>query len=180
MNGRPDLAELATLAGERPPRCGKVRVLAVDGGAAAGKSTVAGLLAARLPGAAVLHTDDLLEGWAGQFGFHHRLREQVLAPLAAGLPGRYRRYDWIAGRFGDEVTVEVPDVLIVEGVSALCGCTGYSCLDIFVDVPRAVRERRWIARDGDPQPEWQTWLDREDRYFAGHSLPVGTVVLSGA
>jgi uridine kinase len=174
-----DLAVLAGRVMAALPRCGSTRVLAIDGGAAAGKSTVAALLAAELPGSVVLHTDDLLDGWDDQFDFHHRLRELVLAPLATGRPGRYRRYDWVAGGFGDEVVVAVPEFLVVEGVSALYGCAGYSCLGIFVDVPRAVRERRWIERDGALQPEWQTWLDREDRYFAVHSLPGDTVVLRG-
>ncbi len=177
MSGVWDLAALAARTMATPPRCGLVRVLAIDGGAAAGKSTVAAQLAALLPGSVVLHTDDLLDGWDGQLGFHHRLREQVLAPLAAGRPGRYRRYDWIAGAFGTEVVVAVPKCLVIEGVSALLACAGYSSLEIFVDVPRSVREQRWIERDGPPQPEWQAWLDREDLYFAAHPLPVSTVVL---
>ena len=93
------LAELVERIRAAEPRCGQVRVVAVDGGAAAGKSSLAAALADRLDGAAVLSTDLLLDGWEGQFGFWPRLRTGVLEPLAAGRPGSYRRFDWHAMRF---------------------------------------------------------------------------------
>ena len=173
-------AELVKLVETAEPRCGRVRVVAVDGGAAAGKSSLAAALAARLTGAAVLATDALLDGWAGQFEFWARLREGVLAPLAAGRPGSYRRYDWQAMRFAETVAVPVPRVLVVEGVSAIAAVAGRASVPIFLDVPRAVRECRWIERDGPMQPSWRAWLDNEDRFFSEHPPPPGTVVLPGA
>lgn len=161
------------------PRCGTVRVVAVDGGAAAGKSTLAGRLAAALPGSAVLHLDDLLDGWSGQFDYADRLRGEVLEPLAGGRPARYRRYDWQAGRFGAPVELAVPRHLVVEGVSALWGCAPYWSVGVFLDVPRGTRERRWAERDGPVQPEWTAWLDAEDRFFAEHPVPPAAIVLAG-
>lgn len=155
-------------------------MVAVDGGAAAGKSSLAMALAVRLDGAAVLSTDAMLDGWAGQFDFWPRLRSDVLAPLAAGRPGSYRRYDWHAGRFAETVPVPASRVLLVEGVSAIAACAGWLSVAIFLDVPRDVRERRWIERDGPLQPAWQAWLDNEDRYFGEHPLPAGAVVLPDA
>ncbi|MDQ2838134.1 MAG: uridine kinase [Actinomycetota bacterium] len=152
-------------------------MVAVDGGAAAGKSTLAAELIGRLPDCAVLHLDDLLDGWTGQFSFAERLHSQVLAPLAAGRPARYHRYDWIAGRFADWVTMAVPDTLIVEGVSTIDACGTLASIRIFLDATRADRQQRWILRDGPPQPEWSAWLDNEDRYFAEHPLPTDTVVV---
>ncbi len=173
------LVALAGLISAAEPRCGRVRVVAVDGGAAAGKSSLALALAERLDGAQVLSTDALLDGWAGQFGFWPRLRTEVLAPLAAGRPGSYPRYDWHAMGFAETVPVPVPAVLLVEGVSALGACAGRLSVGIFLDVPREVRERRWIRRDGPMQQPWRNWLDAEDRYFAEHPPPPGTVVLPG-
>jgi uridine kinase len=174
------LLGLAELVEAAEPRCGQVRVVAVDGGAAAGKSSLAVALAGRLEGAAVLSTDAMLDGWAGQFGFWPRLRADVLEPLADGRPGRYRRYDWQAMRFAETVAVPVPRVLLVEGVSAIAACAGRLSVAIFLDVPREVRLRRWIERDGPPQRTWQDWLDNEDRFFVRHPLPAGTVLLSDA
>lgn len=171
------LAELIGLIGAAEPRCGRVRVVAVDGGAAAGKSSLADALARRLDSAVVLSTDALLDGWAGQFDFWPRLRAGVLTPLAAGRPAGYRRYDWHAMRFAETVPVPVPRVLLVEGVSAIGACAGRLSVGIFLDVPREVRERRWVRRDGPLQQPWRNWLDAEDRYFAEHPPPPGTVLL---
>lgn len=171
------LDRLAESVVAAPARCGPVRVVAVDGGAAAGKSTLAAELARRLPRCVVMHLDDLLDGWAGQFSFAGRLRSQVLEPLAAGRPARYRRYDWIAGSFTDWVTVAVPNTLIVEGVSAIGACGKLASIGIFLDASRADRQQRWVRRDGPLQPEWSAWLDNEDLYFAEHPLPADTLVV---
>lgn len=168
------LGEQSATIGERlmtqRPRCGSVRVLAIDGGAGAGKSSLASAVAARLSATGVsvatVSTDQLLDGWQGQFDFWDRLRTDVLEPIAAGHPGRYRSYDWVAGRFCGQVEVPVPQVLIVEGVSAIAACGPAAALTVFVDVDRGERERRWVGRDGEPQAEWFRWLDAEDRYFA--------------
>ncbi|MBV9821723.1 MAG: hypothetical protein JO144_05715 [Actinobacteria bacterium] len=176
---RPEISALVARIEAAEPRCGQVRVVAVDGGAAAGKSSLAGALAAGLAGAAVLSTDLMLDGWSGQFDFWSRLRTGVLEPLAAGRPGSYRRYDWHAQRFAATVEVPVPRVLLVEGVSVIAACAGRLSTAIFLDVPRPVRERRWALRDGDlGQPE-RAWLAAEDRFFAEHPPPPGTLVLSG-
>ncbi len=158
------------------PSCGSVRVVAIDGGAAAGKSTLAAALAAELDGAEVVHIDDLLDGWAGQFSYPDRLRAQLLQPLSEGRPGRYQRYDWVAGRFADQVAVPVPETLVVEGVSAIWGCGPYLGRGVFLQRPRATRLERWVARDGAVQAEWLAWLDAEDTFFAAHPLPAGTLV----
>jgi chloramphenicol 3-O-phosphotransferase len=169
--------ELLAATRTAPARCGSVRLIAIDGGAGAGKTSLAAELAAAVPDAAVLHLDDLLDGWAGQFGYRERLHAEVLGPLAAGRPGSYRRYDWPAGRFADRVAVPVNRYLIVEGVSALWGCAPYWSVGVFLDLPRAERERRWAGRDGAPQPEWAGWLDAEDRFFAEHPVPPNAFVL---
>lgn len=173
-----ELSELTAAILASPPRCGPVRVIAVDGGAAAGKSSLAAQLAAALPASSVLHTDDLLDGWAGQFGFWGRLREQVLQPLATGQPAGYRRYDWRAGRFAEEVSLGPPETLIVEGVSAIAACAELLSLAIFLDAGRDLRLARWTARDGPVQPAWLHWLDAEDAFFAEHPPGPATVVLA--
>ena len=170
------IAKVAAEVRRRPPRCGTVRVVAVDGGAGAGKTTFADRLARALD-AAVVHTDDLIDGWAGQFEFAETLRTQILAPLAQGEPGHYRRYDWTVESFGELVPVPVPAVLVVEGVSAIAACAEAAAYRIVLQVPRAERERRWRQRDQmDLQPEWTAWLDAEDAYFAAHPPPTDLIL----
>jgi cytidylate kinase len=171
------VAEIAAEVRRRPSRCGTVRVVAVDGGAGAGKTTFGGRLAQAL-GATVVHTDDLIDGWGGQFEFAETLRSQVLAPLARGEPGRYRRYDWTRKEFADTVPVPVSAFLVVEGVSAIAACGEAATYRILLLVPRAERERRWTQRDQvGLQPEWTAWLDAEDEYFAAHP-PAADLILT--
>jgi hypothetical protein len=128
----------------RPPRLGRVRLVAVDGGSDAGKTVFTGRLVGALAGEGVhtevVHTDDLLDGWADQFTFWPRLDEGILAPLASGEPGRYRRYDWDADAFAEEHSVPVPDVLIMEGVSvARAQVRARLTLAVFIAVDQAAR-----------------------------------------
>lgn len=150
------------------PACGPVRVLAIDGGAGAGKSTLASAVSTALadPRTVTVHTDDLLDGWQDQFTFWPRLRVQVLQPLAAGLAARYRRYDWERARFGDWTDVGVPRYLIVEGVSAIEACGPFASVRVLLLIDRAIREHRWRQRNGDIGPAGIRWLDAEDEYFA--------------
>jgi 8-oxo-dGTP pyrophosphatase MutT (NUDIX family) len=181
-----DVVTLADRTLAARPRCGTVRVVAVDGGAAAGKSTVARALAEEIGRrgrtAEVVQTDFLLDGWDGQFTFHDRLRRQVLEPLAAGRPGRFDRYDWHAGRFVGVSEVPVAEVVLVEGVSAIVACDGFAALTMWLELDRPTRERRWLDRDRADRlaPEWVTWLDREETFFADHRVTAQVVLSSDA
>lgn len=152
------------LAGD--PRLGTVRLVCVDGPAGSGKTTLAGRLADQL-GATVLHLDDMYEGWSGLDGLGERLEEQVLAPLAAGAPARYQRYDWAGARFADWVDLPVPRVLVIEGCgSAAQAVAQRAGLVVFVEAPAQVRLERGVARDGEAlRPEWLRWMDLEATHF---------------
>ena len=156
-------AALALRVDDAEPRLGPVRLVCVDGPAGSGKSTLAAALAARLEGAAVVHMDDLYEGWSGLGGVWGRVEEQVLAPLAAGRPARYRRYDWVAGRFAEWVDVPVPRVLVLEGCGAAPRAVdGRAVLRVFVEAPADVRLERGLARDGaDMRDHWLAWMAEE-------------------
>ncbi|MEV4756083.1 hypothetical protein AB0J86_13350 [Micromonospora sp. NPDC049559] len=128
--------------------------------------------AAGVPGAGrppVVHTDDLLDGWADQVSFWPRLREWVLDPLRAGEPGRYRRYDWTKGEFGADWSVVPPaPVVILEGVTAARAeiRPELTCA-IFVTAPSRLRLERALARDGaDLLPYLRRWRRGERVHFA--------------
>jgi len=164
-----DVAALAERARQAAPRLGPVRLVCVDGPAGAGKSTLAAALAGRLGRrCAVVHMDDLYEGWTGLGGVWGRVERQLLAPLADGHPARYRRYDWRAGAFAEWVDVPVPDVLVLEGCgSAPRAVDGRAVLRVFVEAPADVRLSRGLARDGDGQRDhWVAWMREEAVEFA--------------
>jgi hypothetical protein len=171
-------ADLAARVLEQPPALGNVRMVAVDGPAGSGKTTFAARLADAVgtlgASVAVIHTDDLLDGWADMVAFWPRLEEWVLAPLARGEPGRIRRYDWDRGCFAPEWhEVAVPSVLIVEGVtSARTAMRGRLSLSIFVTAERDLRLARGLARDGEAlRADWLRWMEGEEGHFAADRTP---------
>jgi uridine kinase len=165
-------ADLAEQVLRRPARLGPVRLVAVDGPSGAGKSTFARRLALALRDrgatAAEIRTDDLLDGWDDMVRFWSRFDRDVLGPLRRGEPGRYRRYDWHERRFGGLVTVPVPDVLVVEGVTcARAAIRPELTLSVFVTAPSELRLARGVARDGEElRADLIRWRAREERHFA--------------
>lgn len=143
-------------------------VVAVDGPSGAGKTDFADALVHALGGAPVVHMDDLYLGWDGLIPAVALLSAEVLAPLAAGHPARYRRFDWAAGRRGDELEVPAAPVVVVEGVG--CGSRGPAAhVDVLVwlDADPAVRFARAMARDGETyRPHWRRWAGQEQALFA--------------
>ncbi|SCL21805.1 hypothetical protein GA0074694_3153 [Micromonospora inyonensis] len=175
-------AELARRVLAGPARLGRTRLVAVDGPSGAGKSVFADRLADALAALSgghrppVVHTDDLLDGWADQFTFWPRLEERVLAPLRAGRSGGYHRYSWVRREFLPRVVpVPVAPVLIVEGVSAARRAVRpETTLTVLVTAPAALRLARAVARDGARiLPELRRWHAGERAHFTADDTAAG-------
>lgn len=146
------------------PSWGPVRIVAVDGPSAAGKTTFSAALAAALDGAPVVHSDDFPVPWDGEpLAWWPPLTAHVLAPLRTGRPGRFRRYDWRRSAYAEEVTVPVAPVLVIEGVGA-ARQESPAAFRIWVEAPRAVRRRRAAGR-GDDLAAWDHWAETEAKLF---------------
>ncbi|HEY4023126.1 MAG TPA: uridine kinase, partial [Pseudonocardiaceae bacterium] len=95
----------------------------------------------------------------------------VLTPLARGEAGRYQQHDWSSGvpRPGRWVEVEVPEVLIFEGMSSGRRAVrpALSAL-VWVEVsPPQVRLDLSVARDGEPErADFVRWQAFERGWFA--------------
>jgi hypothetical protein len=96
------------------------------------------------------------------------LEDWVLTPLAAGRPGRYRRYDWLARDFAEWHDVPVTDALVVEGCgSGRRAADPLAVLRVWVEAPDDVRLARGLDRDGEElRPQWLAWMAAERRHFA--------------
>lgn len=161
-----------------------MRVLAIDGPSGAGKSTLAAQVVAGLTARGcrtALVSTDAFATWDDPVAWWPRLADGVLRPLAAGVAGAYRRVDWSTGapRPGELVGVEVPDVLVLEGVSSgrasvrpllshLCWLSGGSA---------AERLARAVARDG---PAARDELARWQRFERGWFTVDGTREAAGS
>jgi hypothetical protein len=159
---------VADLVLAAPARLGAVRLVAIDGPSGSGKSTFARALADEL-GAALVRTDHFAT-WTDPVSWWPRLVEGVLATLARGDAGGYRRTDWSTGvpRPGEWVDVAVPDVLIVEGVSAGRRSVRpeLSALVWLELGPESARLERAVARDGEEsRPDLLRWQAFERGWF---------------
>lgn len=117
-------------------------------------------------GAPVVHMDDLYDGWSGLPGVAEQLAT-LLRPLAAGAPGHYRRYDWHARAFAETVEVPPAPLVVVEGVgSGALAIADLHTVLVWIEVPRDVRLRRGIERDGEHlREEWLAWQAAEEAHF---------------
>lgn len=164
------LTEIAPEVRDRP------RVVAVDGRAGSGKTTLAGRLVTAAHPTAVVHTDDV--AWHHSFfDWAELLAHHVLEPLRDGQPVHYRPPGWQAkGRPG---AIDVPaglELVVVEGVGA-----GRRELSHLLDAVFWVQsdyweaERKGLDRDvqtgvnGDAEEAarfWQRWQDQERLFLA--------------
>lgn len=167
-----DLTTVVRHVRSAPPRLGATRLICVDGPSGSGKTVLAKRLAAaasRLgPTPPVVQLDDLYEGWSGLDGVGERLESWLLAPLRAGRPGCYRRYDWGREEYAEWHDVPVAPLVILEGVGAAASAIEPDAnLLVWVEAPRALRFDRGIERDGEAyRPHWEAWAAAEDKHFA--------------
>jgi uridine kinase len=167
------------------PTLGDARLVCIDGRTGSGKSTLGEALhatAAEVGTSALIHLDDLLDGWEGLGRVSRTLEDDVLEPLREGRPGRYRRYDWLAEQYAEECVVDPVDLLVVEGVGS--GASSYSSWVttlVWVDAPSDLGLARSVARDGEAiRPQLLRWMQDEDALFVReHTRDRADLVVDG-
>jgi uridine kinase len=155
-------------AAEVLAQLGRPRVLAVDGRSGGGKTTVAARLAEAVPGATVLHTDDVA-WYHAFFDWADLMREGILAPLRRRRPVAYRPPAW--DERGREGAITVPagsPLVIVEGVGiGRRELSEYVDALLWVQTDEDEARRRGLARDGaDEAAFWAEWQAAEDPFQA--------------
>lgn len=152
-----------------PSVLGRARIVAVDGRSAGGKTTCATRLAAAVPGATVVHTDDVA-WYESFFDWASLLRDGVLEPVRAERAVAYRPPAWDSR--GRDRAIEVPagcPLLVVEGVGASRReLSDRFDLRLWVQSDRVEAHRRGIVRDGGPshQAFWDEWEAEEVPFLA--------------
>ena len=152
-------------------------LLAIDGGSASGKTTLASWLE-KIYGCQVFHMDDFFlrpqqrtaERLAEPGGNVDRERfyEEVLLPLTQGRTVQYRRYDCQTQTVGGPVNIRPGALNVVEGAYSMHPMLADSYdLSAFLRVPPEVQHARVLARNGPEIGErfFTQWIPLEQRYF---------------
>ena len=162
-----EIAELTARIAELPPLAGPTRVIAVDGPAGSGKTTLAAQLGERLDGALVLNTDQLYPGWDGLAEGAERLVDDVLRPLSEGAAAAVRPWDWLSDSEGERRSLPACETLIVDGAG--CGSRAaapFLSMIIWLDADPELRQQRALERDGEMfAPHWESWAEQERALF---------------
>jgi hypothetical protein len=134
-------------------------VVLIDGGAGAGKTTLARQLADHWPTPGVVQVvglDELYPGWGG------------LAAGARAVPDLirgtgFRTWDWHRGAPGDWRRLNPAQPLVVEGCGAITAASRtLAGLAIWLEVDEAARRHRALARDGaEFASHWDDWAAQE-------------------
>lgn len=162
-------------------------LVALDGRSAAGKSTLAAVVAP-LVGAVVIDGDDFYTGgtaetWdamsAGEKANHcidWRRQRPVLEKLAKGETAHWHPYDWEAddGSLAQApIICEPAPVIILDGAySARPELADLFDLRVLLDAPAGLRRERLIEREGEGyRDEWNARWDEAEQWYFGKVMP---------
>ena len=152
-------------------------LVALDGGSAAGKSTLGAALAQAVA-ATLIHMDDFFlppelrtKARFSQPGgnvHYERVKAEVLEPLAAGKSAEYGVFDCSKMAVGQTARAEARDVIIVEGAYALHPeLREFFHLKVLVTVDPEVQKERILRRNGAQMLRrfLEEWIPLEQTYF---------------
>jgi uridine kinase len=157
-------------------------LLAIDGDAAAGKSTLAAELA-RAYGCEVIHMDDFflppnlrtqsrLDEPGGNVDYE-RFKKEALMPLLAGESFAFRPFDCKIWDFNSEIQISPNRLTVVEGAYSMHPTLAHAYnLKIFVKIDAEEQMRRIRTRNGLEMAEKfeNVWIPMEKRYQAAFNI----------
>lgn len=157
-------------------------ILAIDGCAAAGKSTLGAILAGRYD-CALFHADDFflrpeqrslerLNEPGGNMD-RERLKAEVLEPLKKGETVTFRPFDCKTMSLKEPVTVQPTKLCVVEGAYSMHPeLQAYYGLSVFLDIEPELQMQRVIKRGGEEKAKQfaSRWIPMENRYFEAFNI----------
>jgi uridine kinase len=155
----------------------EISIIAIDGRAASGKTTLAGQLALIL-NAEVIHMDDFflpvelrtparLTEPGGNIHYE-RFKTEVLPELKQNKPFAYRRFDCSSMKLGKKRNITAARWRIVEGAYSMHPEFGdYADLKVFFDISPAEQIKRIRKRNGEKMAEIfaARWIPMEEKYI---------------
>jgi uridine kinase len=163
----------------------KTTLIAIDGVAGSGKTTLASKLAQDLTESSVVSMDDLYDGWNNPLSqkLTARVISQLLEPVSKELPVIYQIFDWKLNRFSDFKTIPQSEYLILEGVGAAQReFRPYINKIIWIECDPNLGFNRVIARDGEQveQEMIKFLIDQNNHFLTELSKNVADYTLNGA
>jgi len=160
-------------------------ILAIDGVAGSGKTTLASRLCGDLKSCQVVHMDDLYEGWNDPLSqrLTAKVIRELLEPFNKQIPIRYQKFDWILNRFDKFEDLKTSNILILEGVgSGQREFRKYLSKTIWVEYDPSQGFDRVIARDGEGiRGEMVNFLlDQNKHFIAELTKNASDYTISGA
>ena len=159
----------------------KRAVIAIDGGACSGKTTLSNLLSERFF-AAVVHTDDFflrpeqrtperLAQAGGNFD-RERFYKEVIVPLQKKEAFSYQRFDCHTMTLAETVEIPFTPLLIIEGSYShhplFDGCYD---LRVFLQISPDLQKKRVLQRNPENSDMFlNRWIPLEERYFKTFSV----------
>ncbi|CAB5039561.1 MAG: hypothetical protein F2921_04825 [Actinobacteria bacterium] len=144
-------------------------LIAIDGPAGSGKTSLANQLSNKLNSATTIHMDDLYNGWEDALTptLTRHLEEWILDPLTQQATVKYQKFDWTSSEYGSPIEVRDIELLILEGVGAAQEIIRQSAdLTIWIEVGPQIGLARVLNRDGDQLlPYMLKWQERESAHF---------------
>ena len=157
------------------PRCGGTHIIAIDGGAGGGKTTLANELALALSPrrkVEVVHLDEIYAGW--ELALSQTLTaslSQILESISVGESISVAVYNWALQQFDSTREISPCDLLIIEGVgSAQRVVRDLATASIWIDIDQETGLERVLGRDGFAiADQMNLWQEREERHFASEA-----------
>lgn len=137
-------------------------VIAIDGPAGSGKTTLSKQLAVDIADVEIIHMDDLYQGWKDAFSARltASVISQILEPISKGIEFSYEIYDWRSNKYHKSKVIPKNKIYILEGVSAgQSQFRPYLSKIIWLNISDEIGLSRVLQRDGaeilSPMQEFQ-------------------------
>ena len=153
------------------PTVGRTHIIAIDGPAGAGKTTLAMQVSQALTSrfaVEVVHMDDLYNGWDGALGENlTELLSKIIEAQRKSQNFALPHFDWSTNKYSNPRDLKPPQILILEGVgSARAIVRDSATTTIWIEVDRTIGIERVIARDGEEiESQMKQWLIDQEIYF---------------
>jgi uridine kinase len=146
-------------------------IIAIDGPAGAGKTTLAldiKLALAQRYSITEIHMDDLYDGWDNALTAQlSEVLQHLVKSHKSSLPISLSTYDWHLGAFVPATKLEKSELLILEGVGSgqMAIRDSLSAL-IWIDIEDSQGMARVLERDGkEIESQMKKWLATQEQHF---------------